>query len=238
MAEASHTGVPFMRTLAITNTFDPNVYDTRFQNQYLFGSAFLIAPFESTKEFGEVYFPEGSWYDLYTDQIVTGKQAKIIKLNIKTLPVYVKSGSIVPMQSLTQSTVEKPTDTLYLHLYKGEQSNSYTYYEDDGESFDYERNGFYQRSINYNPGRKQLQLDKVSGNYASNFKTICLLLHGFAQADNITVNGRSTALKQTSYSFLSPISRFDPQGAFIMPESCEVQQATFENSNQLINVDL
>ncbi|RFS23497.1 DUF4968 domain-containing protein [Chitinophaga silvatica] len=238
IAEASRTGVPVMRTLALNNTFDPKVYDTRYQNQYQFGSAFLIAPFESTKEFGEVYFPDGTWYNLYNDNITTGNQEKILPLSIKTLPVFVKGGSIIPLQSLTQSTNEKPGDTLFLHLYKGNQPSSFQYYEDDGESFDYEKGSYYQRTITYNPATGKLQLDKVSGNYNSNFKIICLMLHGFPLGSGITVNNQKIPLQQKTYSFLSAISRFDPQGAFIAPEHCEIQQATFENGNQLINVDL
>ncbi|GEP92946.1 alpha-glucosidase [Chitinophaga terrae (ex Kim and Jung 2007)] len=238
MAAASRTGVPVMRTLAIDNTFDPSVYDTRFQNQFEFGNAFMIAPFESTKEFGQVYFPAGKWYSLYTDKVFNGKQEQILSLSFKTLPVFVKGSSIIPMQSLTQSTVEKPADTLYLHVYRGDQPNTFVYYEDDGESFDYEKGGYYQRSITYDPAKKQLQLDKVTGSYSSNFRYVSLLLHGFEDMDKISVNGKGIQLQKQSYSFLSPISRFDPQGAYFEPDRCAIQQATFENGNQLINVDL
>jgi alpha-glucosidase len=236
--EATRTGVPVMRTLALTNTFDPNVYDTRFQNQYGYGSSFMIAPFESTKEFGSIYFPEGKWYNLYNDILTTGQQEVITPLNIKTLPVYVKESSIIPMQSLIQSTAEQPTDTLFLHIYKGDKPNTFVYYEDDGESFDNEKGVFYQRAIVYHPADKKIILEKVSGSYASKFHHIKLLLHGFGEQKSITVNGSPLSLDATGYSFLSPISRFDPQGFSIPAERCPVLQATFENGNQLINVDL
>jgi len=91
-----------MRSLAIDYTFDPNVLSPDYQNQYEFGSAFMVAPFESSKEYGRIYFPEGTWYDLYTDSLQAGKQAKVVPLNLNKLPVYVKGGSIIPMQSLVQ----------------------------------------------------------------------------------------------------------------------------------------
>lgn len=238
MYEATRTGMPVMRTLALTHTFDNNVYDTRFQNQYGYGNAFMIAPFESTKEFGSIYFPEGKWYNLYNDSTTTGKQTVITALDIKTLPVYVKESSIIPMQSLIQNTSEKPADTLFLHIYKGDQQNSFVYYEDDGESFDNEKGVYYQRKISYHPADKKIILEKADGSYVSRFHHIKLLLHGFDGQKRVSVNGSMVPLASTGYSFLSPISRFDPQGSSIPAESCTVQQATFDNGNQLINVDL
>lgn len=238
MYAASRTGMPVMRTLALQNTFDPQVYDTRFQNQYQFGDAYMIAPFESTKEFGSIYFPKGKWYNLYTDAVTTGGQDIITPLNIKTLPVYVKESSIVPMQSLVQSTREKPADTLFLHLYKGSQPNTFVYYEDDGESLSYEKGDFYERTITYDPAQQTLTLQKPQGSYSSQFHHIKLVLHGFDGKQHITVNGTSTTVNSGPFSFLSPISRFDPQGSFIPAESCPVQVATFANSNELLNVGL
>lgn len=238
MYAASRTGMPVMRTLALQNTFDPQVYDTRFQNQYQFGDAYMIAPFESTKDFGSIYFPKGKWYNLYTDAVTTGGQDIITPLNIKTLPVYVKESSIVPMQSLVQSTREKPADTLFLHLYKGSQPNTFVYYEDDGESFSYEKGDFYERAITYDPAQQTLTLQRPKGSYGSQFHHIKLILHGFDSKQRITVNGSATTVSAGPFSFLSPISRFDPQGSFIPAESCPVQVATFANSNELLNVGL
>ncbi|MBC9911061.1 TIM-barrel domain-containing protein [Chitinophaga varians] len=238
MYTASRTGMPVMRTLALQNTFDPQVYDTRFQNQYQFGDAYMIAPFESTKEFGSIYFPKGQWYNLYTDAVTTGGQDMITPLNIKTLPVYVKESSIVPMQSLVQSTREKPADTLFLHLYKGSQPNTFVYYEDDGESFSYEKGDYYERTITYDPAQQTLTLQKPQGSYSSQFHHIKLILHGFDSKQRVTVNGSTAAVSANPFSFLSPISRFDPQGSFIPAESCPVQVATFANSNELLNVGL
>ncbi|MFY0252955.1 TIM-barrel domain-containing protein [Chitinophaga sp. 30R24] len=238
MYEATHTGMPVMRTLAITNTFDPNVYDTRYQNQYQFGQAFMVAPFESTKEFGPIYFPEGKWYNLYNDSITSGKQEVITPLSLKSLPVYVKAGSIIPMQSQLQSTAEKPTDTLSLHIYKGDTPNTFMYYEDDGETFNNEKGIFYQRIITYSPANKKITLEKVNGAYVSHFRVIRLMLHGFEQLPGIMVNGAPVTVQTKTYSFLAPISRFDPQGFSIPAEQCLIHEATFENTNQAVNVDL
>ena len=50
--ESTQNGLPVMRSLAINYTFDPKVISTEYQNQYQFGSAFMVAPFESGKDYG------------------------------------------------------------------------------------------------------------------------------------------------------------------------------------------
>jgi alpha-glucosidase len=232
--EASQSGMPVMRSLAIDYTHDENIYDTRYQNQYLFGQGILVAPFESTKEFGEIYFPAGKWYSLYTDELQTGAQKKIFPLSLQKMPVFVKAGSIIPMQTLIQSTSEKPADTLFLHVYKGDTINEVVYYEDDGESYNYENGGYYKRTIRYD---NQLTLEKVTGTYASKFNNIKLVLHGFDALQQVKLNGTVQALQSSGINFLTPVSRFDPQGGYAIPDICQVHTLDIKNSADRIVVE-
>ncbi len=179
--DAAASGAPVMRSLAIDFTHDAKVYDPAYQNQYMFGGAFLVVPFESTREFGKVHFPAGAWYDLYTDEVHAGAQDSVVELSVAKLPVYVKESSIVPVQSLVQSTSEKPTDTLAIHIYKGDASNRTTYYEDDGASFAYQKGAYYQRTISYDPAAKQIVFGAVEGAYKSKFSKLEIVLHGFGE---------------------------------------------------------
>merc|ERR1711988_599330 len=53
-------------------------------------------------------------------------------------PVYVRSGTIVPLGPVVQSTSELPGDgTLEVQVYAG-ADGSFTLVEDDGDSYDYE----------------------------------------------------------------------------------------------------
>jgi alpha-glucosidase len=167
--EATQNGLPVMRTMAIDYTHDPRVYDPRFQNQYFFGKSILVAPFESNKAVAKVYFPKGMWYDIYTGNMETGDQDKFVPLSLNKLPVYVKESSIIPMQSLVQTTMQKPTDTLVVNVYKGSVNNSFVYYEDDGETYDYEKGNFYKRTISYEPNFKTISFGKSEGTFQSNW---------------------------------------------------------------------
>lgn len=233
--DATQTGLPLMRTLALAHTHDPKVYDTRFQNEYQFGPAFLVAPFESKQAYAPVYFPEGNWYNLYDDSKETGGQEKMLTLGMHTLPVYVKESSIIPMQSLVQTTQEKPTDTLFLHVYKGNTGNDFRYYEDDGETFAYEKEGFFQRNISYRPQENLLTLEPASGKLRSKFKNIQLIFHGFEQ-QQISVNGQPAKVEQGTIAFIQPVSRFDPQGESNPVVSCAVLKVLVQNSAEVIKI--
>lgn len=236
--EASQTGLPLMRTLALDYTHDPKVYDIRFQNQYLFGPAFLIAPFESKQDYAPVYLPPGRWYDLYTDSLEEGGQEKMLTLSMQQLPVFVKESSIIPMQSLIQHTGEKPADTLFLHVYRGNAKNEFVYYEDDGETYAYEKGAFYERRMTYDPAIHSITLEKPAGRSSSRFSNIALLLHGFGALQQISVNGRNIALKKDHIAFIQPVSRFDPQGESNPVISCEVRKAVFRHVNEKIVIQL
>lgn len=202
--DAATSGEPVMRSLAIDYTHDPRVYDPAFQNQYLFGSAFLVAPFESTRDFGKAWFPAGKWYDLYSDAVQEGGQEKILELSLDRLPVYVKAGSVVPVQSLVQSTSEKPSGTLALHIYRGDEATRSTWYEDDGESFDYQKGVYYKRAITYDPAARRIEISAAEGSFRSKFDKLEIVLHGFGEAPQARVNDKPLKLSASSHRFLGP----------------------------------
>jgi alpha-glucosidase len=231
--EAAKTGMPVVRSLAFSNTHEPKVYDGKFQNQFMFGQAFLVAPFESTKEYGAVFFPKGNWYSLYNDEQVAGDTEKILRLSLQQLPVFVKGGSIVPMQSLIQNTTEKPSDTLVLHIYRGMQNNKFVYYEDDGETYNYENGDYYQREINYDAAQRKIVFNQVDGNFKSKFTSLKLVFHGFDDKDKIQTSG---SLKAELISFIDPVSRFDPQGFANPTIGCNVKTVIIANDKNRFEI--
>ncbi|MGZ9043229.1 MAG: glycoside hydrolase family 31 protein [Telluria sp.] len=199
--DATTTGEPVMRSLAIDYTHDPKVYAREFQNQYMFGKAFLVAPFESTKDFAKVYLPAGKWYDLHSDALHMGGKEHIAELSASKLPVFVKESSIVPVQSLVQSTSEKPDGTLALHIYKGDADNLHVYYEDDGASFAYQKGAFYKRTISYHAAARRIEIGAAEGSFTSKFSKLQLVLHGFGPSPKLDINGTGAALDTGAYGF-------------------------------------
>jgi alpha-glucosidase len=176
--QAHQTGMPVNRTLAIDYSFDENVYQHIYQNQFLFGDSMLIAPAESTDKNIKVYLPKGDWYRFGSDELFKGK--RIIKANapLTDLPVFVKAGAIIPMQSVVQHTNEEGDGILQLHIWDGRTGSELIYYEDDGTTYDYEKGTYYKRRIVYDPRRKRITLAPVEGSFVSRFKRVKLVVHG------------------------------------------------------------
>jgi len=177
--QSTQTGLPISRTLAIYFTFDEKIYLERFQNQFMFGDALLVAPVESDKLTTDVYLPKGDWYRLSTDEKLKGGKIVTVASPLTDLPVFVKAGSIIPMQSVTQSSAAKSDGILQLHIWNGKEANEFVYYEDDGSSYDYEQGAYYKRTITFDPKRKTVTLSAVEGSFQSKYHQINLELHGF-----------------------------------------------------------
>lgn len=207
-SEASQTGLPVACSLAIQYPHDEKVYLPAYQNQYLFGPSILVAPVESNKEFAKVYLPEGRWYSFYTDKIYEGNQEIVVESPLEKLPLFIKAGSIIPMQSDSNSTTEAIDGILNLHIYNGEEGSEYQYYEDDGLSYRYNNNEFYSRIISRK--KHTLRLDAVSGNYQTKFNNIKIYWHGFKMGSKVRVNNKDVELKNVDFNFMDALSNFDP----------------------------
>jgi alpha-glucosidase len=181
--ESCQTGMPLSRTLAIDYTWDENVYKERFQNQSLFGHAILVAPVISTEYTADVYLPQGEWYRFSTDEYFEGGQIVNAPAPLNDLPVFIKGGAIIPMQSLIQSTSDDSDGTLYIHIWNGVAATEYAYYEDDGISYDFENGEFYKRTIRFDPEDRVVSFSAVEGSYNSKYKWVKVVLHGFGEQD-------------------------------------------------------
>ncbi|GAA4930792.1 glycoside hydrolase family 31 protein [Mucilaginibacter defluvii] len=179
--ESSQNGLPLSRTLAIDYTQDENVFDVRYQNQFLFGNFLLVAPVESTKLTAAVYLPGGEWYRFGNDKVYEGGMAHSVPAPMNDLPVFVKGGGIIPMQSVIQSTNEAGDGIFYLHIWKGTEDSKFVYYEDDGVTYDNERGIFHKRDISYHAEYNKVILAIADGTYTSKFNTLKVIPHGFGK---------------------------------------------------------
>ncbi len=143
MAYENHkTGMPLARPLMFDYPRDAQL--TNESSSYLWGNSILVSPVtEEGQTSQSLYLPQGKWVNFWTDKEVTGGQTITTSAPIETMPLFVKSGSIIPMQFVMNYTDEKPLDTLRLACYpSNEFSGSFTMYEDDGKTLDYQTGSF------------------------------------------------------------------------------------------------
>ena len=185
--EAHTFGLPIMRSLAMYAPFDEKIYYNTFENQFLLGKNLLIAPVESKEKYQKVYFPfaNETWYRLGSEEMYAGETEAIVDAQVYNLPVFVKSGSILPLQKPPLSTMFLASDTLQLHFYKGNHDNSFIYYEDDGETYSYENGEFYRREMLFSAKDNTLILKAVQGGFVSKYKYFKFVFHGFEKTLNM-----------------------------------------------------
>lgn len=94
--QCSNDGTPLMRAMFIDFPEDSNVYS--LDEQYMFGRELLVAPvLNEGQTVKMVYLPEGEWIDLFHNAMTAGGGSKEYYCDVDSIPVYVKNGSIIPM---------------------------------------------------------------------------------------------------------------------------------------------
>ena len=167
MERAHETGLPIMEPLCSAFQNDPSCYDEGID--FMFGDSLLVANVvEKGAETRTVYFPEGqSFYDYYTRQKYEGGSTVEFPVDLGSIPMFVKSGGIIPMASNQMDNLTTQTVTGITLLCEAGQDNTFTLYEDDGISMDYEEGKFLKTHINMKTGVQTILDFSFEGNYST-----------------------------------------------------------------------
>ena len=218
--EASRTGVPLARPIFLEF---PNTLDTP-DTEFLLGSDLLIVPppHAEMPEDYDVSYPPGDWYDFWTSQkmphstpgptivqvggaIAKGEalpQGNSTKIHptLDTLPVYVRGGSILPLQPLVQNTDQTPNGPLELRVYPGEKCDG-SIYLDDGHTFRYQQGEFLRQEFQCQADTNSVRVHFAArqGSYAPWWKSFEVVIYDWPSKHvEVSFPGSTTALK-TSY---------------------------------------
>ena len=167
MERAHETGLPIMEPLCSAFQNDPSCYDEGID--FMFGDSLLVANVvEKGAETRTVYFPEGqSFYDYYTRQKYEGGSTVEFPVDLGSIPMFVKSGGIIPMASNQMDNLTTQTVTGITLLCEAGQDNTFTLYEDDGISMDYEEGKYLKTHINMKAGVQTVLDFSFEGNYST-----------------------------------------------------------------------
>ena len=158
-AQYHFEGKPPFRAMALVEGFTPIATATEGQldttknpyalktiseikDQYMMGDYILVAPLFTGENRRKVLLPAGKWYDFYTGVLAGENQAIEIEPGPDKIPLFVKDGGIIPMIPAQRQT---PRPDQYLPLiirHYGTAPNSAVLYDDDGETFNYEKGAF------------------------------------------------------------------------------------------------
>ena len=111
------------------------------------------------------YLPKGAeWYDFWTGQRYKGGQSINMVTSFDRVPMFVRAGSILPLGPEMQYVGEQSWDNLELRLYPG-ADGSFTLYEDEGDSYNYEHGAYATITFQWNDKARQLTIGDRQGRY-------------------------------------------------------------------------
>jgi hypothetical protein len=87
------------------------------EDEYLLGSALLVAPVLDERTHRRVYLPPGGWFDFATKERLEGRRFIEVDAPLERLPMFAREGGVVPMGELAQHTGEAGLDPLRVELY-------------------------------------------------------------------------------------------------------------------------
>jgi alpha-glucosidase (family GH31 glycosyl hydrolase) len=132
------------------------------KDQYMAGEYLLVAPMFVGQESRRVILPKGNWYDFYTGEYAGNGEVITVKPGLEKIPVYVKDGGIIPMMAPLLHA-PKANDIVDLEVrHYGTKPNSYLLYDDDGETFDYEKGAYSWRTLTVKTDKKNGLIGEIS----------------------------------------------------------------------------
>jgi alpha-D-xyloside xylohydrolase len=128
---------------ATSNPYELPPAAREVKDQYFFGDALLVAPIAAGVKSRKVLLPAGNWYDFYSGKFVGANQTIEATPPLDRMPVFVRDGALIPLLAENRQWAPAAGERVALEIrHYGGASGSLSLYDDDGETFDYERGNF------------------------------------------------------------------------------------------------
>ena len=114
------------------------------------------------------YLPEGDWYDFWTNEKSAGGKTVERACPMDIFPFYVRAGSIVPMGPEVEYIGEQPDAPYEIRIYPGADA-TFTIYEDDGETYNYEKGQYATVELKWDDAARTLTIGDRQGSFPEMF---------------------------------------------------------------------
>lgn len=211
------SGIPMMRALVLENQDDINTYTV--DDQYVLGENLMVCPVVTKGAVTRsVYLPKGTWFDYWTGKRYEGRQYIHVVAPLDTIPMFVKAGGVLPMQPDMEYTDAKKLDKITLDVFPSVdgQSRSFTLFDDDGTSLDYQKGKYAKTLIDIGSTlstKVSISIGKTVGDYKPTSRTYLAKVRWqeVNKPTEVTENGKSVN-KVTSQATLGNGGWFYDEG--------------------------
>ncbi len=204
--QTHETGVGIVRPLFWE--FPNDTSASNLTDEWMFGQQLLAAPvLGEGQAHRSVYLPAGTWYDYFRGTHYEGKRTIVYDVDPTTwadMPLFVRAGAIVPTQDVEQYVGERPITRVYLDAFPAD-SGSFTYYDDDGATYAYEKGDYYEQRLTMVRAANNavhFEVGPPKGLFHPALQTYLLTLHGIT-AGNVRVNGAPASAFPTQKELLA-----------------------------------
>ncbi|MCI9282869.1 MAG: DUF4968 domain-containing protein [Lachnospiraceae bacterium] len=162
---AHESGLPIMEPMCSAFQEDPKCYEEGVD--FMFGDSLLVANVvEKGAKTRSIYLPEGAnFYDYHTRQAYAGGQTIEIPVTLSSIPLYVKSGALIPLAgNALNNLMTQQADSIHL-LCAADADGNFNLYEDDGITMDYENGKYLKTQITMTAGERTWLEFVQEGNY-------------------------------------------------------------------------
>ena len=141
------------------------------------------------------YLPKGAdWWCFATEKRFAGGTRVEFPVTLRSMPFFVKAGSILPLGPDVQYNGEKSWETLELNVYPG-ADGTYAFYEDAFETYDYEKGAYSEIPMTWNDATKTLTLGARRGTFDGMIEKRTFKVHVPGLADRtVTYDGTATSV--------------------------------------------
>ena len=193
--EGRETGLPIVRALWLHDPSDPAAVARG--DEYLWGRDILVAPVvEKGATSRRLYLPRGVWHDFWTGDRHDGGREISRAVDLETMPLYVRAGTILPLGPVKQFVEEVVDEPLTLQVYPG-ADGAFTLYEDDGVSFGYQRGEWMGIEMRWADRDRRLDLRLAAGSkmLAPNPRRLRVRVAGARDARDVVFNGAPAVVR-------------------------------------------
>lgn len=196
MYEAHLTGIPITRPLLMEFPKDPQVYS--INSQFILGDNLMAIPvLEPAKTSIAAYFPDDhgtTWYQFESSKSFSGGQNRQIPVDLMSIPIYVKGGSIIPIYPKAGLNSTHQHKEINLEIYPAKKDFEYTYtmYRDSGLGMEYREGKYHLMNIRYqmNQNNVSVEFTKEHEGFTPSESKFVLYFRDFSKPNKVFLDSK------------------------------------------------
>ena len=175
-------------------------------HEYMFGELLVAPVFKDQQRERSLYLPKLEagqyWFNFWNDKTYESGKNITVDAPLDEIPVFVKSGTILPLGKTKKYVDESVDDSLTIHLYPG-ASTEFTLYEDDGISTAYLQGNFAETKMSLTQAADNLifTIEPIAGDYKGKLasRTWQVIFHQVDDPKSVILNGKT--LRTSDYQW-------------------------------------